>query len=329
MAMNPMQRRARTSFIMGFLVALIIGALVVVALLIRIKGINEAKEALEALQKQVYVATADIESGAEVSLEDFSMGTVQTKMDASLMISADDFEFTNEDGEIDPKYDEDGNQLAKTMIMKIDVPAGTIITKDMLEEVDDQLQDSQRIQEFNMINLPSQLKNGQYIDIRYKLPTGVDYIVLSRKRVEQCTTDTIWMEMDELDIRMMNSAIVDSYLVTGSMLYVTIYKEPGMQNALTQTYPVNREVLNGVEITPNILQEAKNSLMTRWNSQDHPNQRTNKFDIYTADDDDEQKATVVESKNQESVTTQQTMRDEYVSALEGTGQVGTGYETSN
>jgi len=69
----------------------------------------EAKEALEALQKQVYVATADIESGAEVSLEDFSMGTVQTKMDASLMISADDFEFTNEDGEIDPKYDEDGN----------------------------------------------------------------------------------------------------------------------------------------------------------------------------------------------------------------------------
>ena len=170
MAMNPMQRRARTSFIMGFLVALIIGALVVVALLIRIKGINEAKEALEALQKQVYVATADIESGAEVSLEDFSMGTVQTKMDASLMISADDFEFTNEDGEIDPKYDEDGNQLAKTMIMKIDVPAGTIITKDMLEEVDDQLQDSQRIQEFNMINLPSQLKNGQYVDVRMSFP---------------------------------------------------------------------------------------------------------------------------------------------------------------
>ena len=77
MAMNPMQRRARTSFIIGFLVALIIGALAVGGLLLKIRSINEAKEAIEALQKQVYVATEDLESGDEVTMDDFVKGIVQ------------------------------------------------------------------------------------------------------------------------------------------------------------------------------------------------------------------------------------------------------------
>ena len=42
MAVNPMQRRARNSFLIGFLVALIIMALVVVFLLTRIKALNDA-----------------------------------------------------------------------------------------------------------------------------------------------------------------------------------------------------------------------------------------------------------------------------------------------
>ena len=46
MAMNPMQRRARNSFLVGFLVALIIMALVVAFLLFQIKNIKEARDAL-------------------------------------------------------------------------------------------------------------------------------------------------------------------------------------------------------------------------------------------------------------------------------------------
>ena len=46
MAMNPMQRRSRNSFFIGFLVALILMALVVAALVMKMKAINEEKEAL-------------------------------------------------------------------------------------------------------------------------------------------------------------------------------------------------------------------------------------------------------------------------------------------
>ena len=87
MAMNPMQRRARNSFLIGFLVSLIIMAIVVIFLLMKIKSINEAKEALEQLQKTVYVAAEDLESGQLVTLEEhFIMDTVQTTMDTEQII---------------------------------------------------------------------------------------------------------------------------------------------------------------------------------------------------------------------------------------------------
>ena len=66
--------------------------------------------------------------------------------------------------------------------MKIAVPSGTIVTKDMIQDSTDLLSDTQRIQEYNMILLPSHLKNGDYVDIRLSLPNGQDYIVLSKKK---------------------------------------------------------------------------------------------------------------------------------------------------
>lgn len=320
MASNPIQRRARQSFLIGFLIALVIMAIVVATLFMKINALNEEKEKMVLTDVTVYTTIEEIKSGAEVTqdmLTPITIQTVNTIFDVGNYLTPGSFEYNSETGEAYKYYS------------KIDIPSGSVMLANMLYAENEATTSDERIIEYNMLVLPSQLNNGDYIDIRYKLPTGVDYIVLSRKRVEQCTTDTIWMEMNEEDINVINSAIIDAYRVTGSMLYATIYKEPGMQSALTQTYPVNNDVLTEIQKTPNILQEAKNALNTRWNSQDQQNQRTNKIDIYTADDDDEQKATVVESKNQESVTTQQTMRDEYVSALEGTGQVGTGYETSN
>lgn len=321
MAMNPMQRRARTSFIMGFLVALIIGALAVVALLMKIKGINEAKEALEALQKQVYVATTDIESGDEVALEDFSMGTVQTTMDQSLMISADDFEFLNENGDPDPKYDEDGNQIAKTMIMKINVPAGTIITKDMLEEVDDQLQDSQRIQEFNMINLPSQLKNGQYVDIRMSFPNGQDFIVLSKKKVLGTNATSIWLKLNELEINLMNNAIVESYIANGIKLYALPYIEAGRQKEATPTYVASSEVMNLISRDPNIISEAQEAYASAINGVMEYRAGTIEQILEPTK---EQRNELVSAGNSNEQQTVRALRQTFVDSLEGTEDIGYG-----
>ncbi len=169
MAVNPMQRRARNSFLIGFLVALIIMALVVVFLLTRIKALNEEKEALINERSEAIVCTTDLDSGAVVTFEDnFTQKTVITDVPRSEMVSIDDFLDETEDGSEE-----------KEITMKISVPSGTIVTKDMIQDSTDLLSDTQRIQEYNMILLPSQLKNGDYEDIRLSLPKGQDYIVIS------------------------------------------------------------------------------------------------------------------------------------------------------
>ena len=97
MAMNPMQRRSRNSFFIGFLVALILMALVVAALVMKMKAINEEKEALLQKQITVYVAANDLKSGETVTLEeDFMMSTVQTTLDQSQIISDEDFQYLDE-----------------------------------------------------------------------------------------------------------------------------------------------------------------------------------------------------------------------------------------
>ena len=259
MAINPMQRRARNSFFIGFLVALIIMACVVLFLLYQIKSINEAKEALEALQKQVYVAADDLESGQELSFyDDFKTEIVQTTMDTSLIISQDDFEFKDEEtGEVIEKYNEDGVQIYKNLVMKVNVPAGSIVTRDMVVESGNETTDTQRIQEYNMIVLPSQLKNGDYVDIRLSLPTGQDYIVLAKKKVLGTTQTGLWLKLDETEILMMNNAIVESYIIPGSKLYATQYPEAGVQEAAVPTYNVSGAVLDLINSDPNISETAR------------------------------------------------------------------------
>lgn len=320
MAMNPMQRRARNSFLIGFLVSLIIMALVVLFLLYRIKSINEAKEALEALQVQVYVATEDLESGAVVSLENLTLDTVQTRMDTSKVVSIEDFEYTDSNG--NSIYNEDGSTVQKEMSVKIDVPAGTIITKDMIAEYGNETTNDQRIQEFNMILLPSQLKNDDYIDIRFQLPTGEDYIVLSKKKVISTTQDAVWMKLSEEEILTVGNAIVEAYAMMGSKLYAIEYTEPGLQVAATPTYPVSETVLNLINNDPNILEKARNALWARYYDQEQSIQRNNKINPAIEQDADARAASV-ESGNQDEITKVQAAREEYVNLLDGTGEIGT------
>ncbi len=319
MAMNPMQRRARTSFIIGFLVALIIGALIVVALLVRIKSINEAKEAIEALQKQVYVATVDLESGQEVTMDDFSMGTVQTLVPSDTMLEVDDFEFKDKNGDIITRIDDEGNPIQKTMIVKIDIPAGSIITKDMLEDSEDELDDSQRIQEFNMIQLPSQLKNGDYIDVRVTYPNGQDFIVLSKKQVMGTNSTSVWLKLNELELSIMNNAIVESYSSVGTKLYAIEYIEPGMQQKATPTYVVSSEAMNLINRNPNIVNELKEAYGR--NIEGFADYRTQTIEAIL-DANRENRDALVSAGNANEQQKVQALRQEYVKALEGSEEIG-------
>lgn len=327
MAMNPMQRRARTSFIMGFLVALIIGALAVGALLFKIKSINEAKEAIEARQKSVYVTAADLESGDEITMEDFVKGTVQTSMDVSQIISDEDFERTdntlhlyyeNEEA-IDNEEDPIEKEVPKKVYIKVNVPAGAIVTKDMIYSEDDEIDDTTRLQEFNCILLPSQLKNNDYIDIRLSLPSGLDFIVLSKKKVLGTNETAIWLNLDELEMTLLNNAIVESYQMGGSKLYAVEYVEAGMQKAAIPTYVASSDTVSAINKNPNIIEEAKVAYANAINGLNEFRQ----LNIESAlDPTRESRDSLVSSGISNEIQSIRAQRKSFVDSLAGTEDIG-------
>ena len=319
MPINPMQRRARNSFLIGFLIALIIMAIVVAVLMKKIQTTNEALEALKALQTTVLVAADDIESGAEVSFtEDFVPEEVQTTVDPSMIISEDDFLWMDEDGNIEERIDpETGSILEKTMIMKVAVPAGTIVTKDMIVEASEETQDDERIMEYNMIVLPSQLENGDYVDIRLSLPTGENFIVVSKERVVSTTQTGLWLKLNQEQILTLENAIVENYQINGSKLFATQYTEPGIQNPAEITYPVSDNIRSLINADPNILDEAKYALALRYNNQQQVIQRNEHIAPQLTGG-----SSAVAAGVATEIASVQTQREEFVKDLQGSERIG-------
>ena len=223
MAMNPMQRRATRSFIIGIFLGLLAAVLVAFFFHQQVKKLEDELAKIKALQSTVYVAAGDLESGAVLSSTDLETAQVQTTVPDDQILTAADFELTDSEGNPIEKFDKDNNPIEKEITMKVTVPAGTIVTKDMVAMGEKVVSNDVRTVEYSMINLPSEVLDGDYIDIRLLFPEGQDYVVLGKKKVEKCTDTTIWIKQNEEELMTLNSAIIDSYLAEGSKLYATKY----------------------------------------------------------------------------------------------------------
>ncbi len=142
--------------------------------------------------------------------------------------------------------------------VKIDLPERMALTASMLAD-GQPLASDVREQEFNVIQLPTNLKKGQYVDVRIGFPTGEDFIVLSKKQVRDRFGTVVWYDMNESEILLVSSAVIDAYL-QGARLYALPYIEPGMQQAAVVNYPANAKVLDLMERDPNLLEKAKTEL---------------------------------------------------------------------
>ena len=320
MASNPIVRRARQSFFIGFLIALVIMAVVVVFLFMKINALNEEKEALVVHEITAYILIDSVKSGDEVTPSMLVEKTIKAEIDVGTYMTPYDFDVDEETGE-PLKY-----------FAKIDIEAGTMITEGMLYTEGGLTAPDERLVEYNMIVLPSQLNNGDYVDIRIQMPGGQEYIVLAKKRIEQCTAEAIWMKMSEIDILTMNSAIVDTYRTRGATLRARVYTEPGMQEAAKANYAVSHDILMAINADKNVLTEAIEELVTMWRVDSDPNtaasdltEQRELIDSYLAGLTDIEKTTAIETGVTTEVTNIATMRNDYVSALEGTGIVGTNY----
>ncbi|MFM9279129.1 SAF domain-containing protein [Paenibacillus jiagnxiensis] len=144
---------------------------------------------------------------------------------------------------------------------KIDLPQNTAVTKSMLFE-NGVTPDDMRNQEFRLIQLPAKLGPDQFVDVRIKFPTGEDYIVLSKKKVKDLSGGLISYEMDEQEILMMSSAIVDAY-INEATIYALSYVDPYMQDKAIVTYPPKDEVKKLIQSDPNIVKVATEQLESR------------------------------------------------------------------
>lgn len=140
---------------------------------------------------------------------------------------------------------------------KVNIEPGTPITYDLLmgELYDDTLRDV----DITVNSWVVGMREGDYVDIRFTLPFGEDYIVLSHQRVQGISDRTIKMYLTEEEQHIYQSALVDYYLNAdnGARIYLTKYVEPGVQQEAQAYYAPRAEVETMMRTDPNIVNKAQ------------------------------------------------------------------------
>ena len=223
MATNPMQRKARNSFLLGVLATVVVAGLIIAFLVVQLKNYKDKEQEELANSTRVWVLSEDVISGQVITtdmltqqvvnknlvpsnaigdmsildnyaLEDKEGNEVTTEYrnnEATLYLTRNNtrYELLQEE-ETDSYYievngDKEYVELTQTPIVaKVDMNSNTVITIDMIAKSDEVTTNDLRKQEYNMIVLPSQLTTGEYVDVRLSMPNGADYIVVSKKQVE-------------------------------------------------------------------------------------------------------------------------------------------------
>lgn len=240
----------------------IILVIVLIAFVLTVVFLNKGKttaiaakdEEIAGLQSQlsaigdmstVYVLANDVTVGKEVTESDFTTVDIPAQAAGNVLTSLDGI--VSEDRSI-VKY------------FKIDMPAGTIVTKeDMLDRV---LQNDERLFDVVTDSNPVGLEVGSYVDVRIQLPTGADYIAIPHKRVEQLNSGTLKLILNEEEIHAYNSMLID-WILYGANIYAVQYVEGGLQATAETYYPISQTVVSIAAKDPNLLTAIKQDMLVR------------------------------------------------------------------
>ena len=222
MAMNPIQKERNNATIIGAIIGLVMGIALAAVVVIILKPdiLNFSGGATEP-QQQAAVLNKDITSGTQITEADVTISKVRKSMIPSDAVST----------------------ITVGSTAKIDLKANTVLSASMLNAPGTTSNAELREQEYNMIALPTLIKAGDFIDVRFVSPSGQDFIVVSKKRVENANSTSVWLKMTEEETIIMSNAIVEYYIMTGSKLYADKYTDAGIQTASVPTYVPNSSVL--------------------------------------------------------------------------------------
>lgn len=317
MASNPMQRQKRVSFLLGMLVMLIIAAIIIALLFMQLINLKKAQDAAKAAERTVYVVSTDVASGSGIQISAIEGDTERT---ANVSQEVADSKVVPENFATASDFytDESLSQARSDLVAKIDLKEGTILTKDMLTTSSEQVTNDLRKQEYNMLSLPTDLVSGDFVDVRIRFGNGQDFIIAAKKQVTIPTIagapaeGVININLSEDETIAMSSAIIETYQLKTAEMYVSRYTDPGMQVAAIPTYPVNAEALNLMDSNPNLLEEAKKAIASRYNR----NLREQFINSQINSVDGEDRQSNLETSVEEHITQQKELRQQYLQSLE-------------
>ncbi|GIP59382.1 SAF domain-containing protein [Paenibacillus woosongensis] len=142
--------------------------------------------------------------------------------------------------------------------VKIALTSQTLLTPGLLY-ADEPTPHDLRWREMGFVQLPAALQKHDVVDVRIQFPTGQDYILLSKKKIEQLNGGLVTVTLNEMEILSLSSAVVDAYLHKAS-IYALAYVEPQLQAKAIPTYPANKAVLELIKKDPNIVSRAEHAL---------------------------------------------------------------------
>lgn len=208
------------------------------------------------------------------------------------------------------------------IVAKVNMEKNTVLTGGLITKSSERVTDDVRKVEYNMIGLPTQIETNSYIDVRLSLPSGKDFIVLSHKLIEVPmiegidSINTIWLNLNETEILTISCAIVESYKIEGSKLYITEYIEPGLQGAAIPTYLPDDSTLNLIHNDPNCLAEAKRALFERNDNSENKNAVRNPINTELNNNQENATDNVID-KVEEEIKKRQEERQKYLESMGG------------
>lgn len=198
--------------------------------------ISELTTRIGSSTKEVWRSVSEIKAGERLS---------QEKLER-VQILSDECSFAD-DGDIGK-------------VMLIDIPSETCITKNMLDDI--QVLSNVREIEYDFVDISSNIMTGDYVDLRILYPDGTDYIIMAKKHICSLSDTKLVADfnVNEEELLLMDSAVVDAAVYEGTKIYVTKYLKPSVQEPSVVNYVPSEETIELIENNPNIVETASEFL---------------------------------------------------------------------
>lgn len=196
------------------------------------------QQEMEANKRTVYVANGPIPAGTQITNSNTTPQIIYSSQSQDFYMTASDLDMKK--------------------VAAVDILDGQSIFSSMLGS---ELEFGVREVEYGLIKLSTNLSVNDFVDVRIMYPNGENYIVLSKKDIKQLdlSINDVFLWLDEEEIMLMSSAIVDTYIHAGSILYTTKYIEDS-QETTAPTYTPTTDCMIAMGNDKNIVNIATDSL---------------------------------------------------------------------